>query len=290
MPVIGHGIEICTSSTRPASPIAGTVIYETDTKNYLMHNGSSWNTMANSGNFVATGGTITTSGSYTVHRFTSSGDFVISGAQSKLCDVLVVGGGGAGGGTHSGGGGGGEVVYRTDILLLPNTYKVVVGSGASYGTAQGQPSWFNEIRALGGGSGGFFPGGGNGSGGTTWIPNLHGYQAGSGAVSPWRGGGGAGAGGNGSDGNNATSGGAGLSNSITGSSVSYGGGGGGGRDSSYGSSVSLGSGGGGAGGAGTVAPVAGTANTGGGGGGGGHPTFTTGGAGGSGVVIIRYLT
>jgi hypothetical protein len=267
------------------------VIYETNTKNYMMYNGSSWNTMSNSANFAATGGTITTSGSYTIHRFTSSGDFVITGGQSRLCDILVVGAGGAGGGTHAGGGGAGEVIYRTDIFLSPNTYKIIVGSGAVFGSAQGGPSWFNEIRALGGGSGGYFPGGGNGAGGTTWVPNMHGYQAGSGAVSPWRGGGGAGAGGNGSDGNNATSGGVGISNSITGTAVFYGGGGGAGRDSSYGSSVSLGgSGGGGAGGAGTVAPVAGTANTGGGGGGGGHPTFTTGATGGSGVVIVRYLT
>ena len=34
MTVIGTGIEICTSTTRPSNPIVGTMIYETDTASY----------------------------------------------------------------------------------------------------------------------------------------------------------------------------------------------------------------------------------------------------------------
>lgn len=34
MTVIGSGVEICTSTTRPANPIVGTMIYETDTASY----------------------------------------------------------------------------------------------------------------------------------------------------------------------------------------------------------------------------------------------------------------
>lgn len=34
MPVIGQGVEICTSTTRPTNPVVGTVIYETDTASY----------------------------------------------------------------------------------------------------------------------------------------------------------------------------------------------------------------------------------------------------------------
>ena len=34
MTVIGQGVEICTSTTRPSSPIVGTMIYETDTASY----------------------------------------------------------------------------------------------------------------------------------------------------------------------------------------------------------------------------------------------------------------
>jgi len=42
MSVIGHGVEIVTSGTRPASPFDGMQIYETDTKKVLVYNGSAW--------------------------------------------------------------------------------------------------------------------------------------------------------------------------------------------------------------------------------------------------------
>lgn len=35
MPVIGHGVEICTYATRPSNPALGTIIYQTDTDEYL---------------------------------------------------------------------------------------------------------------------------------------------------------------------------------------------------------------------------------------------------------------
>lgn len=48
MPVIGHGVEICTSTTRPTTGIvAGTLIYETDTNLMRVYNGSSWVTPMN---------------------------------------------------------------------------------------------------------------------------------------------------------------------------------------------------------------------------------------------------
>jgi RHS repeat-associated protein len=82
-------------------------------------------------------------------------------------------------------------------------------------------------------------------------------------------------------------GGAGLANTITGSSAYYGGGGGGG--SSGGTPMAGGLGGGGAGGfSGGASGGAGAANTGGGGGGSATSTAGSGGAGGSGVVIVRY--
>lgn len=43
MPTIGHGVEICTSTTRPTIGItAGSLIYETDTQSYRWYNGSTW--------------------------------------------------------------------------------------------------------------------------------------------------------------------------------------------------------------------------------------------------------
>jgi hypothetical protein len=57
----------------------------------------------------ATGGTITQSGGYTIHTFTSSGNFVPT--QNLTVEYLVVAGGG-GGGVFGGGGAGG---YRTSV-------------------------------------------------------------------------------------------------------------------------------------------------------------------------------
>lgn len=42
MSVIGHGVEICTAATRPASPAAGTIIYQEDTNQLYVWNGFSW--------------------------------------------------------------------------------------------------------------------------------------------------------------------------------------------------------------------------------------------------------
>ena len=42
MPVFGSGHEICTSTTRPSSPIIGQIIYETDTFSYRWWTGIKW--------------------------------------------------------------------------------------------------------------------------------------------------------------------------------------------------------------------------------------------------------
>jgi len=67
----------------------------------------------------ATGGTITTDGSYRIHTFTSSGTFEVS--EGVACDVLIVAGGGGGGGSRGGGGGGGGLIYTNcpATIILP---------------------------------------------------------------------------------------------------------------------------------------------------------------------------
>jgi hypothetical protein len=43
MTVIGHGVDLCTSSTRPSTGIIkGTMIFETDTNRLVIYNGTSW--------------------------------------------------------------------------------------------------------------------------------------------------------------------------------------------------------------------------------------------------------
>lgn len=259
----------------------------------------------------ATGGNIvTTDGSYWYHTFTSSGTFIPS--QALTCDYLVVAGGGGGGYDAGGGGGAGGLLTSiggTPLSLTAQTYIATVGAGGTAGTANrggnGGNSIFASITATGGGGGGSrtatykiganggSAGGGSGDGGTggTASPTGQGNNGGNGNASYTPGGGGGGAG---AVGNNTTSetnpgsGGNGLSNSITGSSVTYAGGGGGG----YNANNNGGTGGGGTGGragTGTSAAVAGTANLGGGGGGGSNSSWQINGAqGGSGVIIIRY--
>jgi len=246
-----------------------------------------------------TGGTVTASGSYTVHTFNSGGTFNLGGGVSSV-DYLVVGGGG-GGSPNGGGGGGGSVEYLTGQSISPGSYPVVVGNGGSNGVSGGNSS-FRSTIGYGGYTGAvsnFEAGGGSGGGGGA---NIVGASAGSGSnVYPggggnnsgaWDGGGGGGAGGNTqnqSQGGGTYTGGNGLSNSITGTAVLYGAGGGGGN--AGGASNAGGNGGGGAGGYNASANGnPGAANTGSGGGGAASGGGGNGGNGGSGVVIIRYLT
>lgn len=251
-----------------------------------------------------TGGTISYSGDYTIHKFTSDGSFVID--TDRYVDYLVVGGGGGGGMDDGGGGGGGRVIYQEAVFLTAGTYSVYVGLGGigspsqSIHATDGESSYFQQTAVGGGGGGGQSSGGSNGNNGASGGgagnggiggTGYYGYDGGnSDNTSPYPGGGGGGAGavgeyaytnigrgGNGGDG---------ISNSITGTLKYYAGGGGGGvyNSAQYGLG---GNGGGGNGGNSVVNAVDGSVNTGGGGGGGGP---TAGGDGGSGIVIVRYLT
>lgn len=255
----------------------------------------------------ATGGTITTSGDYTIHTFTSDGTF--RPLHAGNVDYLVVAGGGAGGaGYYGGGGGGGGLLAGTDKAVTAKDYSITVGAGGTGGAGAGGDggnSVFDDVTSTGGGGGGFYTashgrngGSGGGSahnnyanGGTgTAGPPRQGYNGGSCAASTY----GAGGGGAGEAGDNGVAaaannaGGDGAASSISGASVTYAGGGGGGKDNGTGSG---GAGGGGAGGkiSGSVLPTAGTDALGGGGGGAGN-VGVSGANGGKGVVIIRYLT
>ena len=269
-----------------------------------------------------TGGTVSTSGNYRIHTFTSSGTFV-NYTSNLAVEYLVIAGGGGGGGDYGGGGGAGG--YRTNVSgqtsgrnssaessmsLSTGSKTVTVGGGGAGGIYDntikgtvGQNSVFDSITSNGGGYGGGEGSGSGGNGGSGGGANYsgsggsgtsgQGFDGGNGQSAPqYTGGGGGGAGAAGVNANTSTSGagGNGLANNITGSSVTRAGGGGGGYSSDQ--SKPHGAGGSGGGGAGgttnTANGTAGTANTGGGGGGSGGAGGTTGGQGGSGIVIIRY--
>lgn len=252
--------------------------------------------------FVASGGTVTTSGGYKYHKFTTNGTFTVAGTGTV--DILVVGGGGGGGRNRAGGGAGGQVLNYTGVAISGITASVTVGGGGTGFVTI--PSWpYESAGASGGasilnlnngttftaagGTGGWSDGGNytdaskGGNSGKNIGGTVTNYTGGS--YSNWVGGGGAGANSNGSSPGN---GGAGLQ--VWG--TYYGGGGGGGVDNNGSSPGSGGAGGGASGGKGTTTGGTGTNGLGGGGGGGGGQSGAyggTGGSGGSGVVIIRYL-
>lgn len=176
------------------------------------------------GPFEATGGTITYSGGYTIHTFTSGGNFeVLSG--SALVEYLIVGGGaGPLGFNGSNGGGGGGEVKTGSFTATTGIHTVVVGAKGNGGsnpssapTQGGSSSVFGQTAA----GGAAMPTNGT-SGGTSGNGNP------GGTGSSNNGGGGGGAGGNGSNGTGTGgNGGPGVASSITGTSVNYGKGGGG---------------------------------------------------------------
>ena len=271
-----------------------------------------------------TGGTITHSGGYTIHTFTSTGTSTLSmNTASTSVQVLVVaggGGGGSGANTYGsgGGGGGGGYIENLAFAVSAQAYTVVVGTGGAGGVGtgtglgdRGADSYFGAMKAFGGGGGsnGYaasaiaqctsggsgggcygYTGGTLSGGASTQTSNNGGTGFGNagGGNSLGAGSGGGGAGGAGTAGGAA---GNGKASSISGASVTYAGGGGGGGGAGGSSATAAGTGGGGAGtNSGGGNGGNGTANTGGGGGGSGATTNSSaGGNGGSGIVIVRYL-
>ena len=161
----------------------GSIYYNITTNKHFVCTDATTNQNGWSGGFVGMGGNVIrdytyNSISYRVHKFTSSGTFIMD-AQTNV-DILLVGGGGNSGGTNvngSGGGGAGELFWTSISNLSIGAYPVVVGGGAptsSNTSSNGYNSFFdrdrgNMVRVYGGGQGGNFAGnalsGGGGSGG-----------------------------------------------------------------------------------------------------------------------------
>ena len=259
----------------------------------------------------ATGGIVSSDGTYWYHMFPYSGTFTPTTAISA--DILVIAGGGGGPSDIAGGGGAGGLLTFTSQSLTATGYTCTVGAGGS-STSNGVDSQFGALTLVkGGGKGGNADGGvgasggsgggGGGSGGTSAAGgsptsgqgNTGGANFPQGGAGPAGGGGGAGAVGGAASSSTAGNGGIGATSSLinaiatatgtgqsSGSNYYYAGGGGG---STYYSVAGTGGlGGGGNGTTASGAGIAGKPNTGGGGGSG----INTGAAGGSGLIVIRY--
>jgi hypothetical protein len=258
--VAGTGAIVIPSGTTGEQPtgVAGMIRFNSTTNRLEVYNGTVWQSV---GGVSATGGTITTSGGYKIHTFTSSGDLVVNSGGEV--DYLIVAGGGGGG---SGGGGAGGMLTGKITSLSPNTYTITVGGGGGGGRggsplatptpSNGTNSTALGLTAIGGGRGGggsisgrVGSNGGSGGGhgyditGSTRTTGTSGQGNGGGRASgPSLGGsgGGGGAGGVGHDGGGSIphgstsypsyggNGGIGLQSSISGTSTYYAGGGGGG--------------------------------------------------------------
>ena len=310
-----------TTAQRPGTPTGGMWRFN-NTTNYNEYWDPTNSTWISVGAFTAIGGTVTSSGGYNYHTFTSSGTFqVIVGSKSNAIVMVIAGGGsggGAGGTDGAGAGGAGGLVYATNVTFNTGSYAITVGAGAAgvgvgvrgtqgnnssiggtsiataigggLGGAETGGARAGDAGGSGGGGGGYSAGGGSGTAG----------QGNSGAIAQTTSGGGGGGGAGAATTNR--NGGNGLqyltiaTATSTGADNGYyaGGGGGSGDPRAF---VAGGTGGVGGGGAGAPAssggtPVNGTTNTGGGGGGsaGTTPVGSTkiSGNGGSGLVIIAY--
>jgi len=273
---------------------------------------------------LATGGTISQDGNYTVHTFNSSGDFEAFDSLTAEYIVLAGAGGGghSGGNSGAGGAGGGGGGYRSSITgddsgggtnaeaslsISSGTYSVTIGAGGSGGSTAGQiggngtDTTFSNITSTGGGGGGSGgangqDGGSGGGAGQNRTPGNGTLEQGfdGGGSNAASAGGGGGAAEVGETTNNyqiAGDGGLGVIPFID--SDSWGAGGGGAAldnlaNSSTGKGGSNYAGNGRLGGSSLIQQsTAGSANFGGGGGGGGTNN-SPGRSGGSGKVIVRY--
>lgn len=233
----------------------------------------------------------------TITSFTNVGiDSWIAPAYVNAVEYLVVGGGGGGGGafdTGSAGGGGGGLVLSGTLTVVPgNTYSISVGAGGAGGIGNrnisppeytgnnGGTTKFATKISLGGGGGyrSRLQTGGTGYGGFA-ANGLTAPTGGNGAGNALGGENGGGGGGNASAGGSSTltplqskTGGAGLTNNISDSNVTYGAGGVGGQVNT------------------SLAGSDGANNTGNGGGGATSVSgdSKSGGNGGSGIVILKY--
>lgn len=158
------------------SPLDGTFIAGSSISLYGVRRGSDGVTLP-----AAIGGTVTTSGGYTIHTFNTSGTF--SAFRPLECEYLVIAGGGGGGASNSfigssvSGAGGGAGGYRSSVqgeisgggasaeakrfISLGERIPVVIGAGGAGGVdvsptlgTSGSSSSFYSIPSIGGGGGG----------------------------------------------------------------------------------------------------------------------------------------
>ena len=170
-------VQVSTGTTgqRPGSPAVGMLRFNTTTSLMEVYTAVGW--QASTNEQTATGGSIVTTGGYTIHTFTAAGTFTPT--YSGPVETLIVAAGGSGAAGIGGGGGGGGLIFATGVAVTGGTaYPIGVGGttpgpGTGHGPngTQGAPSSAFGITATGGGGGcGYYnypfngPGGSGGGG------------------------------------------------------------------------------------------------------------------------------
>ena len=163
---------------------AATFVYVDATEGWINTQETS-NSVTGISDLAATGGTITTSGNFKIHTFTSPGTFQVTSASTTAAEntvgYMVVAGGG--GGTGAGGGAGGFREGRNAsidnftasplvanaptnaVTVTAQSYPITVGAGGAGANpgysgnnkANGSNSIFSTITSAGGGAGGSSP-------------------------------------------------------------------------------------------------------------------------------------
>lgn len=83
--LMGQSVIACTSGTRPASPVAGMTIYETDTTIYQNYNGTTWVPAVNLGAWTSTTPTINSGTAWSL----SGSSFMRYRVIGKTCNVQL---------------------------------------------------------------------------------------------------------------------------------------------------------------------------------------------------------
>ncbi len=178
---------VCECATLDTESQSVTLIYVDGTKGWQDIHDSTSN-VTGAAFVAATGGTVTTSGNFKIHTFTSDGCFQVTSAGaasgSNKISYMVVAGGGAGGDDRSGGGGAGgfregkcssDPYTASPLAATPcsaltasvATFPITVGGGgaaipgpapANSPVGSGTNSVFSTITSTGGGGGGSGPG------------------------------------------------------------------------------------------------------------------------------------
>ena len=100
---------------------------------------------------LPSGGTVTTSGNFRIHSFTSSGAFTNTIANLST-EILIVAAGGGGGDDNGGGGGGGAVMVSTNPITMSTTgaATITVGAGGAGGSGGNQGGRLGNASSISG--------------------------------------------------------------------------------------------------------------------------------------------